>query len=145
MKSVIQRVHRASVTVDGEEVAAIKAGLLVLVGFHRKDEEKLCEKFLDKLLRLRVFEDETGKINLSVRDIGGSVLLVPQFTLYGDTHKGNRPSFIEAASPDRGQELFAALTSLGKAVDVPIQTGVFQANMDVELVNQGPVTIIMEM
>ncbi len=144
MKTVIQRVSRAAVTVDGKKVASIETGLLALVGFHRDDQEKTCEKFLDKLLRLRVFEDESDKINLSVRDVGGSVLLVPQFTLYGDTNKGNRPSFVAAASPERGQELFASLTALSKAVDVPIQTGVFQASMDVELVNQGPVTIIME-
>jgi D-tyrosyl-tRNA(Tyr) deacylase len=145
MKSVIQRVSRAHVIVDENVVAKIDKGLLALVGFHRNDQESLCEKFLDKLLKLRIFEDEHDKMNLSVSDVGGSILLVPQFTLYGDTRKGNRPSFIEAAPPERGQELFDYLSSLAGTVDVPIKTGVFQATMEVALVNQGPVTIVMEM
>lgn len=144
MKAVIQRVRRASVSVEEKEVAAIEKGLLVLVGFNKSDRENQCEAFIDKIIKMRIFEDSAGKMNLSVREVGGSVLLVPQFTLYANTQKGNRPSFDEAATPDEGLKLFEHLSRIAKLIDVPIKTGVFQAYMKVELVNDGPVTIILE-
>jgi len=145
VKFVVQRVSRAQVSVDNEVVASIEHGLLVLVGFHRDDQEADCEKLLDKLLNLRIFNDEAGKMNHSVSDVGGAVLFVPQFTLYADTSKGKRPSFIAAARPERGSELFEHLLSLARTTEVPVECGVFQASMEVELVNEGPVTIVMQL
>jgi len=142
MRSVIQRVSRARVLVDAKEISAIGAGLLVLIGFHSSDQLQHCEKFLDKLLKLRIFNDEAGKMNLSVQDVGGSILLVPQFTLYGDTTKGHRPSFMEAAKLEEGRALFEHILLMGTTCDVPVKGGVFQATMTVELVNEGPVTIL---
>lgn len=145
MKSVIQRVSRSSVSVDGKKVAEIGLGLLVLVGFHKDDQEAQLSKLLDKLVKLRIFEDPAGKMNLSVADVGGSLLLVPQFTLYGDVSGGNRPSFGEAAAPERGRKLFEKLCALARQKNLPAKFGVFQAMMQVELVNDGPVTIIADL
>src|SRR5262245_37838388 len=144
MRAVIQRVSRASVSVQGKEIARIDRGLLVLVGFHKDDQESQLEKLLDKLVKLRIFEDPAGKMNLSLGDVGGSLLLVPQFTLYGDVRGGNRPSFIEAATPEWGKVLFEKLRALAKDKNLPASFGVFQATMEVDLVNEGPVTIIVD-
>lgn len=144
MRFLVQRVSEASVQVKGKEVARIGRGLLVLVGFHQADTPNLCESLIAKLLKLRIFPDEADKMNLSVRDVGGELLFVPQFTLYGDTSKGNRPSFIEAARSDQGSDLFDHLISLAKISKVPVQAGLFQAKMAVALVNDGPVTVFME-
>ena len=139
MRALVQRVSQASVTVDGDEVARIGPGLLVLLGIRNGDGIDQADRLAQKLLALRVFEDEAGKMNLSVGDVGGEVLCVSQFTLYGDVRKGNRPSFIEAAPPDEAEPLYervrAALGAKG---------GVFGARMDVSLVNDGPVTLLIE-
>ena len=139
MRALVQRVSQASVTVDGNEVARIGPGLLVLLGVRRDDGEAEADRVASKLLALRVFEDADGKMNLSVGDVGGEVLCVSQFTLYGDVRKGNRPSFIEAAPPDEAEPLYervrAALGAKG---------GVFGARMAVSLVNDGPVTLLIE-
>ena len=135
----MQRVSDASVTVEAAEVARIGAGLLVLLGVRRGDAEAEADRLASKLLALRVFEDGAGKMNLSVGDIGGEVLCVSQFTLYGDTRKGNRPSFVDAAPPEEAERLYervrAALGAKG---------GIFGARMSVALTNDGPVTLIIE-
>lgn len=145
MKAVIQRVSQASITVNARRAAHIGHGLLVLVGFHKDDQESLFGKFLDKLVKLRIFDDASGKMNLCLADVAGSLLLVPQFTLYGDVRGGNRPSFIEAASPEHGKILFEKLCALAQQRNLSAAFGIFQATMDVELINDGPVTIIIEM
>jgi D-aminoacyl-tRNA deacylase len=127
------------VSVEGEEVAAMDAGLLVLVGVHREDTELQADRLAEKLLNLRIFEDGDGQMNLSVRDAGGEVLCVSQFTLYGDVRKGNRPSFVEAAAPEGAERLYERVReSLGA------QGGRFGARMSVALVNDGPVTVIVD-
>ena len=143
MRAVVQRVTRARVTVDGGTVGQIGAGLVVLVGVADVDGEQEAEALAGKVARLRVFEDDAGKFDRSVGDTGGAVLAVSQFTLIADTRKGNRPSFSHAARPEVAEPLFdrfcAALLSLGLAVE----TGAFGARMEVELVNDGPVTIVL--
>jgi D-tyrosyl-tRNA(Tyr) deacylase len=144
MKLVIQRVEQASVTVDGKRVSEIGRGLLVLAGVSHSDTPFDARHLARKTARLRIFEDEAGKMNRSVQEVAGRVLAVSQFTLYGDCGKGNRPSFIDAARPEQGESLFneyvGALTALG----VPRETGIFGADMKVELLNDGPVTILLE-
>ena len=144
MKLVIQRVKQASVTADGNSVSKIGRGLLVLAGVSHSDTPFDARHLARKTARLRIFEDEDGKMNRSVQEIAGGVLAVSQFTLYGDCAKGNRPSFIDAARPEQGESLFneyvSALTELG----VPGKTGIFGADMQVELLNDGPVTILLE-
>jgi D-aminoacyl-tRNA deacylase len=147
MKCVIQRVTRASVTVDGTIVGSINHGLLVLVGITHADTNDQAAWMADKILTLRVFADDEGKMNRSVKDVSGGVLLVSQFTLYGDLKKGTRPSFIAAARPEQAQPLFdhlVDLVRLGAELNVDVATGTFGAMMDVELVNDGPVTIVVE-
>ncbi len=148
MKCVIQRVSRASVTVDGAVVGSIGHGLLVLVGITHADGTEQARWIAEKLLALRVFADDEGKMNRSVVDVGGGLLLVSQFTLYGDLKKGTRPSFIEAARPDHAQPLFDHLVDLvrqgASGTSTAVSTGIFGAMMDVELVNDGPVTIILD-
>jgi D-tyrosyl-tRNA(Tyr) deacylase len=139
MRALVQRVNEASVTVDGSEVARIGRGLLVLVGVRRGDGEAEADRLAQKLLALRVFEDTDGKMNLSVREIGGEVLCVSQFTLYGDTRKGNRPSFVDAAPPEEAEPLYERVRSVLGA-----RGGVFGARMAVSLVNDGPVTLLLE-
>jgi D-aminoacyl-tRNA deacylase len=139
MRALVQRVSEASVTVDGEEVARIGPGLLVLLGVRRGDGEAEADRIAAKLLALRVFEDDAGKMNLSVRDVGGEVLCVSQFTLYGDTRKGNRPSFVEAAPPEEAELFYERVRSRLGA-----QGGVFGARMSVALTNHGPVTLLIE-
>jgi D-aminoacyl-tRNA deacylase len=139
VRALVQRVSQASVTVDGNEVARIGPGLLVLLGIRNGDGIDQADRLAQKLLALRVFEDEGGKMNLSVGDVGGEVLCVSQFTLYGDVRKGNRPSFIEAAPPDEAESLYERVRSALGA-----KGGVFGARMAVSLVNDGPVTLLLD-
>lgn len=144
MRAVVQRVSRASVTVGSEITGEIGKGLLVLLGVSVRDTEKDATYLVDKVLNLRIFEDAEEKMNLSLLDIKGELLVVSQFTLYGDVTRGRRPSFIDAAPPERANHLYEAFVAeAGKQID-GVQTGRFQAMMDVELVNDGPVTILLD-
>ena len=140
MIGLLQRVGTARVEVAGETVGAIETGLLVLVGVERGDREEQADRLLERLLGYRVFADSEGKMNLSVRDVGGGVLLVPQFTLAADTQKGMRPSFTPAASPTEGERLFDYLTIQARQRHAPVATGRFGAQMQVSLTNDGPAT-----
>lgn len=144
MRLVVQRVKRASVAVDGRTVSSIAGGLLVLVGVSHGDTPFDARHLAGKTARLRIFEDADEKMNLSIRDVGGEILAVSQFTLYGDCGKGNRPSFIEAARPEKGEALFNEYVQALGLMGFPCQTGLFGADMAVELLNDGPVTIILE-
>ena len=144
MRAVVQRVSSARVEVDGEVTGAIGRGLLVLLGVGQGDTNRQAAWLAEKIGGLRIFEDDAGKMNLSVQDIGGSVLVVSQFTLYADCRKGRRPSFTEAAPPDVADRLYQVFVSHLRALGVPLETGVFQAHMDVHLVNEGPVTILLD-
>ncbi|KES24654.1 MULTISPECIES: D-aminoacyl-tRNA deacylase [Pseudomonas] len=144
MKALIQRVSAARVEVDGEIVGAIDQGLLALVGVEPQDDEASAQRLLHKLLNYRVFADIEGKMNLSLGDVGGGLLLVSQFTLAADTRKGLRPSFSSAAPPARGAELFEHLVDQARARHPLVATGRFGANMQVHLVNDGPVTFLLE-
>jgi D-tyrosyl-tRNA(Tyr) deacylase len=139
MRAVVQRVEHASVLVDGETIAAIASGLLVLLGVGHDDDEATADRMADKLLALRIFEDDDGKMNRSVSDVEGEILCVPNFTVYGDTRKGNRPSFVAAARPEQGNALYVRVRDRLGA-----QGGEFGAHMEVELVNDGPVTLVVE-
>jgi len=144
LRFVIQRVTRASVTVEGKLEAAIEKGLLVLVGIASTDIRTNADYLADKLVNLRIFADDEGRMNRSALDVGASLLLVSQFTLYGDCRKGRRPSFDAAAPPAAARELYEYLVEAVRAKGLTTQTGVFQAHMEVELVNDGPVTLLME-
>jgi len=144
MKGLIQRVRGARVEVEGEVVGAIDHGLLVLVGVEPQDGEESVNRLLHKLLNYRVFGDDEGKMNLSLSDVGGGLLLVSQFTLAADTRKGLRPSFSSAAPPERGAALFDLLVEQARARHPLVATGRFGANMQVHLVNDGPVTFLLE-
>ena len=144
MRALIQRVSRASVHVDGEKVAGIEPGFLVLLGVADEDGEAEAAWLARKIAGLRLFEDDAGKMNLGLEDVGGSVLAVSQFTLYGDARKGRRPSFTRAAAPAQAQELYERFCALLAAQGVPVEKGVFQAHMEVSLVNDGPVTLWLE-
>ncbi len=144
MKFVAQRVASAALCVSGELVSEIGRGLVVYLGVKTGDSEKQAEKAMEKVALLRVFEDGAGKMNLSVRDVGGEVLLVSQFTLYGDAKKGNRPSFTEAERPERADALYEHAVSYLRSLGVPVKTGVFGADMQISQHNDGPVTIIFE-
>lgn len=144
MRAVLQRVSRAKVTVDGEVTGEIGRGLLVLLGVAAGDSEKDAAYLVDKTVNLRIFDDEDGKMNLSLLDIEGELLVVSQFTLYGDARKGRRPSFITAAPPELANELYERFVAVARNQISKVATGRFQAMMDVELVNDGPVTIILE-
>jgi D-tyrosyl-tRNA(Tyr) deacylase len=144
MRAVIQRVSRAKVTVEGEITGEIGIGILVLLGVARADSEKEATYLLEKTLNLRIFEDADEKMNLSLLDIKGELLVVSQFTLYGDARRGRRPSFIEAAAPERANELYEFFVSEARKQLAKVETGRFQAMMDVELVNDGPVTILID-
>lgn len=145
MKGLIQRVKKASVTIDGELYSKIGHGILVLLGVEKGDSEENAEKLADKISKLRIFEDENEKMNLSIQDIKGEILVVSQFTLAGDCKKGTRPSFDKAELPQRANELYEYFTELIKQKNIPTKTGVFGAMMEVELINDGPVTFMVEM
>ena len=144
MRAVVQRAARGRVTVDGAEVGAIGPGLVVLLGVKVGDTADDACYLAERVANLRIMEDAQGKMNLSVRDTGGAVLVVSQFTLYGDTRKGRRPSFIEAARPEAANELYERFVTELRALGLRVATGRFQAMMQVELVNDGPVTLLVE-
>jgi len=143
MRAVVQRVAEARVTVDGTAIAEIGHGLCVLLGVAMGDTEADASYLSDKIVDLRLFDDDTGKLNRSLRDVGGSLLVVSQFTLYADCRKGRRPSFSAAAPPERAEALYEHFVARARSV-VPVATGRFQARMRVELVNDGPVTVLLE-
>ena len=144
MRFVIQRVTKASVTVDSNVIGAIDKGFLVLIGVCDEDNKAIADKMLHKLLGLRIFEDENGKTNLSLKDVNGSLLLVSQFTLYADCKKGFRPSFIKAGAPDFANEMYEYIISECKKEIEIVETGSFGADMKVELLNDGPFTIVLD-
>jgi D-tyrosyl-tRNA(Tyr) deacylase len=144
MKAVIQRVTRASVRVEGRTVGRIESGLLVLLGVAKGDGETDGRYLAEKIRTLRIFSDEQGKMNCSLSDIGGSVLLVSQFTLLGQTANGRRPSFDAAATPDEAKRLYEGVATGLRAQGIPVQTGVFASHMQVELLNDGPVTFVLD-
>lgn len=144
MRVVVQRCKQAKVTVEGETIGSIDAGLVLLVGITHEDTEDNAAYLADKIAGLRIFEDPEGKMNLSLSDIGGSILSVSQFTLYGDCRKGKRPSFIEAARPEKAQPLYEKFNHMLEQKGITVETGRFGADMDVELSNWGPVTVILE-
>ncbi|WP_027724684.1 D-aminoacyl-tRNA deacylase [Tuberibacillus calidus] len=144
MKVVVQRVKKAKVTVDGQVTGEIGQGLLLLVGIKVGDTEAEADFIADKISGLRIFEDDDQKMNLSVKDVGGEILSVSQFTLYGDVSKGRRPNFMEAAKPHDAERLYTYFNEKLRANGLPVETGVFGAMMAVELINDGPVTIIVE-
>ena len=144
MRAVVQRVSRAAVRVDGETVGAIGRGFVVLAGFAPGDTDADLAWMAEKVAGLRVFGDAEGKMNLALEGVGGAVLVVSQFTLYGDASKGRRPSFIGAAPPEQAEALYERYVALLRGRGVPVETGRFRAMMDVELVNDGPVTLLLE-
>src|SRR5256885_17022700 len=144
MRAVVQRVTRASVTVEGEIIGEIGNGLVVLVGIAREDTKVEAEFLVDKITRLRIFDDDEGKMNLSVKDVNGALLIISQFTLYGDVRRGLRPSWIDAAPPEIAEPLYDFLVRQAGSVVDEVATGKFQAMMQVELVNDGPVTILLD-
>lgn len=144
MKMVIQRVLRASVTVDNKKISSIQQGFLILLGISQEDTKEIADKMLRKMLALRIFSDENGKTNLSLKDVNGSLLIVSQFTLYADCKKGNRPSFINAGKPDFANALYEyILAECRKEVDI-VESGIFGAEMKIELLNDGPFTILLD-
>ncbi|QDU79741.1 D-tyrosyl-tRNA(Tyr) deacylase [Polystyrenella longa] len=144
MRAVVQRVSRASVTVEGQVTGQINRGFLVLMGVEAEDSESDIDYLLRKILGLRVFEDADGKMNLDIQEVGGALLVVSQFTLLGDCRKGRRPSFITAAGPDKGRSFYEQFVTQARQTGIDVETGQFQAHMDVELVNDGPVTILLD-
>lgn len=144
MRLLIQRVSKASVKVEGECVGKINKGFLVFLGITHEDTKDNVDYLVNKLYNLRVFEDENEKMNLSIKDINGEILIVSQFTLYADTSHGNRPSFINAAKPDKANELYEYFIEKAKQTGLKIEAGIFGADMKVELLNDGPVTILLE-
>ena len=144
VRAVVQRVSRAAVRVEGRVTGEIGRGLAVLLGVGREDGEADARQLADKVSALRIFEDGDGKMNLSVAEVGGGVLVVSQFTLFGDARKGNRPGFTEAAPPELANALYERFCALVREKGLPVGTGVFRASMEVELVNEGPVTILLD-
>ena len=145
MRVVVQRARQAKVTVDGKVTGAIEHGLMLLVGITHEDTVKDLEYCPKKVANLRIFEDEQGKMNLSIKEVGGSILSISQFTLYGETKKGNRPSFIEAARPEVAEPLYHQFNQiLRETYEIQVETGIFGAMMDVSFTNNGPVTLIVE-
>ena len=144
MKLVVQRVKNAKVEVEGNIVGAIEKGFLVLLGVTHSDTKEIADYLVKKLCKLRVFEDENEKMNLALKDVGGSLLIVSQFTLYADCSEGNRPSFINAAKPDMANELYEYFCKKCEEQDIKVEKGIFGADMKVSLLNDGPVTIILE-
>lgn len=144
MKFVIQRVKHAEVTVDGNTIGRIGKGYMVLIGVSNCDDEAIADKMLDKMIKLRIFEDENGKTNLSLADVGGELLLISQFTLYANCRKGNRPSFIEAGVPDKAEQLYEHIIDKCKSRVQVVERGEFGADMKVGLLNDGPFTIVLD-
>lgn len=144
MRSVVQRVKRASVIVNGQNVGEISAGLLILLAVGQEDQEDDLTWMVDKLVGLRIFEDDEGKMNRSVKDMGGEILIVSQFTLYGDCRSGKRPSFTSAAPPEQAKALYERTVEGIRSHGLKVETGIFQAQMDVELINDGPVTLLLD-
>lgn len=144
MRAVVQRVSHASVTVEGQVAGEIRAGLMILLGVGRVDNPESAAYLAEKISNLRIFADDAGKMNRSLLDTGGAVLVVSQFTLYADTRGGRRPSYIQAAPPEEAVRLYEEFVRLLRAAGVTVATGVFQAHMQVELVNDGPVTILLD-
>jgi D-tyrosyl-tRNA(Tyr) deacylase len=144
MRAVIQRVSRAEVRVEDEITGKIGDGILLLLGVSNSDTEKDAEYLLEKTVNLRIFDDAEGKMNLTFLDVSGELLVVSQFTLYGDTRRGRRPSYINAASPEKAKELYEFFVTSARKELAKVETGRFQAMMDVELVNDGPVTILLD-
>lgn len=144
MRAVVQRVSRARVLVDAQTIGEISGGLVVLVAVGRNDNAATTSSMAEKIVNLRIFNDDRGKMNRSLVDAGGAVLAISQFTLYGDARGQRRPSFIEAAPPEKGKELYDEFVLALKALGVRVETGVFQTHMSVELVNDGPVTILLD-
>jgi D-aminoacyl-tRNA deacylase len=145
MQAILQRVQQASVTVEGQIISEIQQGLLILLCAEQGDTDALADKMLTKILKLRIFSDEAGKMNRSVQDVGGGLLIVSQFTLAADVSGGNRPSFTNAAPPDEGRRFYELFVEKARAVHPVVQTGQFAADMQVALVNDGPVTIPIQM
>lgn len=143
MKLVIQRCENASVSVEGKIVGQIEQGFLVLLGIGKEDSEADCERLCSKLVNLRIFADENGKTNLSLKDVNGSLLIISQFTLYADTRKGHRPNFLNAKEPQEAERLYNYFAELCRREISNVQTGVFGADMKVSLINDGPFTIIL--
>jgi D-tyrosyl-tRNA(Tyr) deacylase len=144
VRAVVQRVAEASVRVEGRVMGAIGPGLMVLLGVGRGDGQNDAFDLADKIAHLRVFPDEDGKMNRSVGEAGGAILVVPQFTLYGDCRKGRRPSYVDAAPPEEADRLFRCFVERVRAAGLPVAEGVFRADMDVALINRGPVTLLLD-
>ena len=144
MKIVVQRVLQADVSVDSKICGKINKGYLVLIGIGHEDTEQDCIRLADKLVNLRIFSDENDKINLSLKDVNGEILIVSQFTLYADCRKGNRPNFVQAAKPDKAEILYNYFVNYCKTKVQVVQTGIFGADMKVSLVNDGPFTVILD-
>lgn len=144
MRAVVQRVSSASVSVEGETIASIGSGLLVLAAIGKGDSQQQVDYIANKLCELRIFEDDAGKMNLNVRQVAGTILLVSQFTLFGDARKGNRPSFDAAELPEAAQLLFNSLAATLQKLGTPVATGKFRAHMQVQSVNDGPITILID-
>ncbi len=144
MKAVVQRVGQSGVSVDGEQVSSIEKGLLILLGVQDGDTKKDADFLAEKIINLRIFEDDNAKMNISLKDINGELMVVSQFTLLGDCRKGRRPSFVKAAPPQHANDLYEYFVKQAKKMGIKTQTGVFQAMMDVSLVNQGPVTLLLD-
>ena len=144
MRAVVQRVNSASVTVDGKPISEIGEGLLIFHGVAQEDTSADLDYLTNKIANLRIFEDDEGRMNRSLLETGGEALVVSQFTLYGDCRKGRRPSFIDAAPPDKAETLYQQLIQALSNLGIPVKSGIFQAMMDVKLVNDGPVTILLD-
>ena len=145
MRIVVQRVKYARCVIDGECVGGIERGVLALIGINTGDDIKVIDNMLKKMSTLRIFEDVEGKMNLSTADIGGGLLLIPNFTIYADARKGTRPSFAMGAKPDEAKEIFETMVKRAKeTLDIKVESGVFQADMKIELLNDGPVTILLD-
>lgn len=144
MRAVVQRVLHAQVEAEEEIIGKIEAGMVVFIGFSSEDDEGIMEYMLDKIFNLRIFEDGEGKMNLSVLDIKGEILFVPNFTLYGDCRKGRRPSYISAAKPSEARDMYEIFVKMAESKKIPIQTGEFQAEMKVDVTNDGPITLLID-
>ena len=145
MRIVIQRVKYARCVIDGECVGSVERGILALIGINTGDDISVIDNMIKKISTLRIFEDAEGKMNLSVRDIGGGILLIPNFTIYADARKGTRPSFSMGAKPDEAKDIFETMVKRAKeSLDTKVESGIFQADMKIELLNDGPVTILLD-